>query len=315
MIKTIVALLAAAGIACAGAPAAEQLQSIAPGVSVLGVRVGGLTAHRADSAVAAAVSKPIVIDDGTRLVTVSPSELGVRAGVHAAVRSALAATPQSRVGLPVTFSDRSVWRLVDDLAQSAYRKARNAALIGAGPTGRPMITPDIPGLAVQKEAMRAAIARELRTGSRAPLELITAPFDAKVTVEDIGAVVIIDRASNTLRLFDGRSLVRTFAVATGQAIYPTPPGMFRVVKMERNPWWYPPTYSSWAKGLKPVPPGPSNPLGTRWMGISAPGVGIHGTSNPSSIGYSVSHGCIRMQVPQAEWLYQRVKLGTPVVIL
>ena len=56
---------------------------------------------------------------------------------------------------------------------------------------------------------------------------------------------------------------------------------------QRNPWWYPPTTSAWAKGLKPVPPGPSNPLGTRWMGLDAAGVGIHGTTAPTSIGYSV----------------------------
>ena len=83
----------------------------------------------------------------------------------------------------------------------------------------------------------------------------------------------------------------------------------------KNPWWYPPVQDSWAKGLKPVPPGPSNPLGTRWMGLSAPGVGIHGTDEPWSIGHSESHGCIRMQVSSAEWLFTRVRIGTPVFIV
>ena len=82
-----------------------------------------------------------------------------------------------------------------------------------------------------------------------------------------------------------------------------------------NPWWYPPTQDAWAKGLKPVPPGPGNPLGTRWMGLNTPGVGIHGTSEPWSIGHSESHGCIRMQVPDAEWLYKHVRIGTPVFII
>ena len=77
---------------------------------------------------------------------------------------------------------------------------------------------------------------------------------------------MIDRGANTLKLYNGRALVRTFRVATGQAIYPTPSGLFSIVDMQENPWWYPPN-SSWAKGLKPVPPGPGNPLGTRWMGI------------------------------------------------
>jgi lipoprotein-anchoring transpeptidase ErfK/SrfK len=51
------------------------------------------------------------------------------------------------------------------------------------------------------------------------------------------------------------------------------------------------------------------------MGLSAPGVGIHGTPNDSSIGYSVSHGCIRMHIPDAEWLFVRVRVGTPVYIV
>ena len=90
--------------------------------------------------------------------------------------------------------------------------------------------------------------------------------------------------------------------------------MFRIVDKQENPWWTPPT-SSWAQGLKPVPPGPGNPLGTRWMGLAAPGVGIHGTPDDASIGYSGSHGCIRMHIPDAEWLFEHVGVGTPVVIL
>jgi lipoprotein-anchoring transpeptidase ErfK/SrfK len=315
MLRTLAALLAAAGIACAGAPAAEELHAIAPGVSVLGVRVGGLTAQPANTAIARAFSSPIVIDGDAKRYTVSPQRFEARAGVQAAVEAALGATPKSRIGMPVAFSEKAVADLVDRIARATYRPPRNAAVIGAGPTGRPMITPDRPGVAVEKEAMVTAIARELRTGSRSPLGVVTTPVPAKVALGDLGAVVIIDRSTNTLRLFNARTLLREFHVATGQAVYPTPSGMFEVVTKQLNPWWYPPTYSSWAKGLKPVPPGPSNPLGTRWMGLSAPGVGIHGTYSDSSIGYSLSHGCVRMHVWEAEWLFQRVQVGTPVIII
>ena len=112
----------------------------------------------------------------------------------------------------------------------------------------------------------------------------------------------------------GKKLVRQFRVATGQAIYPTPLGRFQIIVKWKNPWWYPPN-DPWAKGEKPTPPGPGNPLGTRWMGISSPGVGIHGTPQSGSIGYSLSHGCIRMLIPQAEWLFDRVTVGTPVFIV
>ena len=128
-------------------------------------------------------------------------------------------------------------------------------------------------------------------------------------------VIVIHRGINRLFLYDGTHLVRVFPVATGQAAWPTPLGRFQIVVKQKNPWWFPPTQDSWAAGAKPVPPGPDNPLGTRWMGLSTPGVGIHGTDEPWSIGHSESHGCIRMQVPSAEWVYNRVRVGTPVFII
>ena len=64
----------------------------------------------------------------------------------------------------------------------------------------------------------------------------------------------------------------------------------------------------------PIPPGPDNPLGTRWMGLVRPSVGIHGTNDPASIGYSVSHGCIRMSIPDVERLFEMVYVGTRVTI-
>ena len=69
------------------------------------------------------------------------------------------------------------------------------------------------------------------------------------------------------------------------------------------------------RGRRADPAGPGNPLGTRWMGLSSPGVGIHGTPDPSSLGYSASHGCIRMFIPNAEWLFDHVDIHTPVFIV
>jgi lipoprotein-anchoring transpeptidase ErfK/SrfK len=139
-------------------------------------------------------------------------------------------------------------------------------------------------------------------------------IDPTRTRKTIGPIVVIDRSANTLVLYDGARKVRAFRVATGSPYYPTPSGTWRIVDKQLWPTWYPPA-SDWAKGLKPVPPGPGNPLGTRWMGLNAYAVGIHGTPDAASIGYSASHGCIRMQVWEAEWLFDRVRLGTPVVIV
>ena len=136
-----------------------------------------------------------------------------------------------------------------------------------------------------------------------------------MTKQNFGPVIVIGRSSHRLRLFNGRRFVHEFGVATGQSAYPTPLGTFSIVTMQRDPWWIPPPNSAWAQGAKPIPPGPGNPLGTRWMGLSAAAVGIHGTPDAASIGYSASHGCIRMRVPDAEWLFDHVRVGTPVAIV
>jgi lipoprotein-anchoring transpeptidase ErfK/SrfK len=314
VLRTLAAIVATAGLACAATPASEPTALIPAGVTVAGVQVGGLSAEPARAAVDAAFTRPVTIAYDTRQTTVDPDQIGARVDADAAVSSALAATPHSRIALPVAYSDARAARIVDGLAHRVDRPPVAAQVIGATPAG-PEFTAAKSGLAVDVNAMLGALPRLLSDGTRAPLQLITRPLPARRTIAHFGPVIVVTRATNTLRLYNGRKLVRTFPIATGQAIYPTPAGVWRIMTKQRDPWWYPPTYDAWAKGLKPVPPGPSNPLGTRWMGLNAPGVGIHGTDAPTSIGYSASHGCVRMQVPDAEWLFEHVHVGTPVVIL
>jgi lipoprotein-anchoring transpeptidase ErfK/SrfK len=313
VLRTLAALVLAAGLACAATPAAAPTKVIPAGVSVGGVRVGGLSAEPARLRVQAAFARPVSVAYQEKVLTVTPREVAAAISVDAAVSSALAATPHSNIALPVSYSHEKLDKLVAVLAHRYSRPARAARVIGASAAG-PQFAPAKPGLAVNTKTMHAALVQLLQDGTRAPLQLLTQPVPAKRTVANFGPVIVITRGVNTLKLFDGRRLVRTFHVATGQPAYPTPGGVWRIVDMQRNPWWRPPT-SAWASGLQPIPPGPGNPLGTRWMGLDASGVGIHGTNAPASIGYSLSHGCIRMQVPEAEWLFQHVQLGTPVVIL
>jgi lipoprotein-anchoring transpeptidase ErfK/SrfK len=314
VLRTFAALVAAAGLACAAAPASEPTTVIPAGVTVSGLHVGGLSAEPARAAVDAAFTRPVTITYGSRQTVIDPDQLGAKVDADAAVGSALAATPRSRIALPVSYSAARAARVVDNLAGRVDRPPVAADVVGATAAG-PEFTPSRPGVAVDVNAMLGAVPRLLSDSTRAPLQLITRPVPAKRTVARFGPVIVVTRATNTLRLYNGRRLVRTFPVATGQAIYPTPAGIWQIVDKQRDPWWYPPTEDAWAKGLKPVPPGPSNPLGTRWMGLNAPGVGIHGTDAPTSIGYSASHGCVRMHVPDAEWLFEHVRVGTPVVIL
>src|SRR5581483_6771146 len=84
-LRTIAAFLAAAGVPCATAPAAEQLTAISPGVTVLGLPLGGLTAQPAGSRISARFARPIVIAAGRKRITVAPARLDARASVDAAV--------------------------------------------------------------------------------------------------------------------------------------------------------------------------------------------------------------------------------------
>jgi hypothetical protein len=127
--------------------------------------------------------------------------------------------------------------------------------------------------------------------------------------------IVVDLSAFRLALIRDGKVVKSFKIAHGSPAYPTPTGKYRIVNKQQDPTWTPPPDSSWAKGLGPIPPGPGNPLGTRWMGTSAPYVGIHGTPAAGSIGTRASHGCIRMRIPDAEALYEDVIVGMPVQIV
>lgn len=136
--------------------------------------------------------------------------------------------------------------------------------------------------------------------------------DEKVRSAMIGKIVVT-LSDFTLRLIRGGKVVKTYKIATGQPGHETPTGEYRVIEKQMNPTWFPPD-SPWAAGLGPIPPGPGNPLGTRWIGTSAPAIGIHGTYADGSIGTRASHGCMRMHIPDVEALYDEVSVGTPVII-
>ena len=126
--------------------------------------------------------------------------------------------------------------------------------------------------------------------------------------------IVVTLSKFRLQLIRDGKVVKSFRVAVGQPAFPTPTGTYRIVNKQRDPTWTPPPGSSWAKGLGPIPPGPGNPLGTRWMGTSAPFVGIHGTYADYSIGTRASHGCIRMHIKDVEALYDEVSVGMPVLL-
>jgi len=318
---SLISAAAVCAVLLAGAARAEgppAVASAAPaalpaGVTISGVPVGGLSPTGAYAAVRAAFKVPVSLVVDYRMVLVAPDRLGAVASAKAAVSAAASAAPGATVPLHVAVRQGTLRRYLAGLAAHTDRAPVDARLTLR--SLRPWIRPDRLGLRLDRNGAAQSITRALVAGSRNPLFVPTTDVAPAVTVQALSSpLIVIRRGSNVLQLFNGMHLVRTFRVATGQAAYPTPLGRFTIVVRWRNPWWYPPN-SPWAAGEKPTPPGPGNPLGTRWMGLSAPGVGIHGTPKDGSIGYSLSHGCIRMHIPEAEWLFDHVEVGAPVFIV
>jgi hypothetical protein len=274
--------------------------------------VGGLTPEAATQLVEESFEEPLDVRVAGRRLTPTAQHLGAIAYVRGAVARARVARPGSAVRLVVGIKGAAVRDYVARLAQRFDRAPVDARL--ALRNLAPLVTRDVPGRRLARNDSVRLIIAALRANRRGPVKLHLEPLAPTVTRKAFGAVIVIHRGSNHLSLYRGMDPWRTFGVATGQSIYPTPLGRYQIAVKWRNPWWYPPN-SPWAEGLDPVPPGPGNPLGTRWMGLTAPGIGIHGTPDSASIGYSASHGCIRMLVPQAEWLFDHVDIGTPVFIV
>ena len=294
-------------------PPPPRPTTIPAGVTVASqVLVGGLSPAQATETVKTFFARPVVIRIGTRRFEVTPKQLGASAYVGAAIARARTTLPGRNVPLKVSAPLPSIERWVRLLAARFDRAPVNSRLFLRD--SKPFVTKHRDGRRLRQLVASREIFRSLKTHVRGPLTLRLDPVRASVTRRSIGDVIVIRRGQNRLYFYDGMRLRRSFGVATGQSKYPTPLGRFEIVVKWRNPWWYPPA-SDWAKDAKPIPPGPGNPLGTRWMGISAPLVGIHGTPDPASIGYSVSHGCIRMLIPEVEWLFEQVGIGTPVYIV
>lgn len=116
--------------------------------------------------------------------------------------------------------------------------------------------------------------------------------------------IVVSIPDRKLAVMEDDQVVRVFPTAVGATKTPSPTGAFAIVQRIPDPTWY-------TKG-KIVPPGKANPLGTRWLGLSKKGYGIHGTNRPASIGRNASHGCIRMRNQDVEELFEMVSVGVAV---
>ena len=307
---------------------------ILPGVRVGGVDVSGMTREEALAAVRARASldldREITVRVHGERYRVTPRSLGRRAWVDAAVDRAL------DVSAEFGWFSRAWHRLRDDpvrrdipvrvdgaggVARFVRRTARDVrveptdASIGLS-EGRLVFTEATPGAALDARRAEELLTAAIADGS-SRVRLTMHGVEPKVTPQTMGPTVVVHVDTNTLDLYDGFHVTRTWNVATAKPGWITPAGEWTIERKAENPTWYNPALDSWGADLPAViPGGPGNPMGTRALYITAPGlIRIHGTSSPESIGRYASHGCIRMHNEEIEQLYELVPVGTTVIIM
>ena len=123
----------------------------------------------------------------------------------------------------------------------------------------------------------------------------------------INRTILVSLEDHRLALLENGVVKAIYPVAVGKASTPSPAGTFTIVNHVINPTYY--------HHGEVIPPGPENPVGNRWMGLSVAGYGIHGTDAPQSIGKAVSHGCIRMSQRDLDELFAQVRVGDTVEIV
>jgi lipoprotein-anchoring transpeptidase ErfK/SrfK len=295
--------------------------------------VGGMTRTQAIQAVKPSVdsmlARTIDVEVGDHTWTVSSGDLGTTAAVEQAVDQAMSIQesfawpsrvfhrllhrPVHRdVRLSVSFDRGAVWKFASSVADKVARPARDASLDFTD--GKLVVVHSKAGATVSKVRIRNGVLRALRDGK--PAVTVKAKAVAPTVSEDnLGMTIVVRTSLEKLYLYDGVKLVKTYSVATGQPQYPTPLGHFTIINKRINPTWINPALDTWGKNEPAmIPPGPDNPLGTRALDLSVPGIRIHGTPSDSSIGHAASHGCIRMHIPDSEDLFDRVDVGTRVII-
>lgn len=304
------------------------------GVRVGGVYVGKLNKREAvakcreELAVLAAKPLKLKIDDEAYSIT--PAEIGLgmdyRRMVDEAYNRAWNVNIIERMArrflnrpaamnLPilVTCDREKVSVFVKRAMGSINRSPRNAYIDIS--TGKAVIVPALDGREADFDQVLAGTIRALDTRNRTvnvPLVKRTPPKVKEVTVRKF---ILANLGEHTLSLYDRDALLAKYPIACGSKEWPTAIGEWAVVKAEKNPTWYN-RGSTWADNMPDsIPPGPGNPLGTRAITINGGGVLIHGTTDTGSIGYSVSHGCIRMYIGDVEALFNHVYIGMPVYII
>jgi lipoprotein-anchoring transpeptidase ErfK/SrfK len=317
----------------------SRSDTVAQGVKIANVDVGGLDAERARQRVSAQLlkplSRPLTVPVRNREFELTGRRARVRADVEAIVDDAI---EQGRKGgifartwrgitggernitvkPKIEYSTAAVNGLVRRVQRALDRPAVDAKVdfapenvsIRSARTGR----------RVDAKRFRASVQAELVSaiGDRTvevPLRTIKPKVTSDKLADRYPVVVTIKRGAFQLSLYKRLKLVKTYPIAVGQVGLETPAGLYTIQNKAVNPAWTVPN-AAWAGSLagQVIPAGAANnPLKSRWLGVYD-GVGVHGTSDRGSIGSNASHGCIRMLIEDVEALYDEVPVGAPIYI-
>lgn len=338
----LIAVLAVV-VACGGVAAAaygydrSQSDMIAKGVHVAGINIGGLSADAARAKLRhkyKVLERPLVLRYRGGHMVLSGRKAEVHVNIDELVSQALArsrhgsflsrawrqltgghvnTTLRPRIG----YSRHVVHTVVNQLRTRIDEVPVDAILL---PTFNKLaLKSGHRGSEVKAALLRWRMKHALlhRYAGRV-IKVPVRRLNPKVTVETLQkqnpSYITIDRGAFALRVYKNLKFVKSYGIAVGQAGLETPAGVYHIQDKQVDPWWHVPK-SAWAGSLagQVIPPGPSDPLKARWMGIFN-GAGIHGTEETWSIGHAVSHGCVRMLIPDVIDLYDRVSVGTPVYI-
>ncbi len=334
----VIALVVVLGAAGAYAYDSSQKDKIADGVTIAGVDVGGLDEDEAAALVQRRLLAPLQhslqVSFAEQSWKLPGEKLKVRADIDRAVEEALddsqdggfpgrlvryvtGSDVSESVSPQVTYSQPAINRFVRHVAEEINREPRNADVeasgasleVVAGENGRKLrdnkLTEELNAAVLNANAPHTIVADVHATKPEVTKSEVAAEYPSYLT---------LDRSTYTLRLWENLKLAKTYTVAVGMEGLETPEGLYAIQEKEENPTWHVPD-SDWAGSLAgtTVPPGPSNPIKARWMGIYE-GAGIHGTEETYSLGSAASHGCVRMAIPDVEELFDRVDVGTPIYI-
>jgi lipoprotein-anchoring transpeptidase ErfK/SrfK len=313
--------------------------TIAEGVSVGGVDLGGLDESRARERLEAELlprlKAPIIVNHDRSTWTLGAKEARITTNVGLLVddavrrsqsggilgrtfRNLTGGTVDADLQPQVGFSKDAVVRLLDHVRRGIERPAKDAKLTftAAGLTEADgQVGLRVKASELHQQIRAAIVSPTLERRFVAQTEKVQPKLTRERLAKKNPVVLIADRASFKLRVYKNLKLDKTYGIAVGAAGNETPAGLYKIANKAINPAWSVPN-SDWAGDLagQVIPGGaPNNPLKSRWLGIYD-GVGIHGTSDRASIGSNASHGCLRMLVEDVEDLYPRVPVGAPIFI-